>query len=113
MPSEILKSRLEMYRQHRSRLRDVRDAEFKTGKPVRVRRDSGHDLYGLIASDESCPLTQLPVTLENGNTWWYELADCHAVRRDDCPPWLQRILKKDSVVSVRALHRHMKNEGAG
>lgn len=111
MPSELLKTRLEAFRKYRDWLKEARDAEFKIGKPVRVRRDSGQDLHGLIAYDESCPLTQLPVKLENGNTWWYELADCYNVRRDDCPAWLQRVLKKDSVVSVRALKAHMKNEG--
>lgn len=111
MASEILRTRLVSFRQSRDWLKEARDAEFKIGKPVRVRRESGHDLHGLIASDESCPLTQLAVTLENGNTWWYELEDCYTVRRDDCPPWLQRILKKDSTVSVRALTRHLKAEG--
>lgn len=60
---------------------------------------------------ESCPLTKLAVKLENGNTWWYEIEDCSAIRREDCPPWLQRVLKKDSTISVRALTRHMKDQG--
>lgn len=112
MPSELLRTRLASFRKSRDWLREARDAEFKVGKPVRVRRDSGHDLYGLVVFDGQCPLTQLAVKLENGNSWWYEVEDCYSVRRDDCPAWLQRILKKDSTVSVRALTRHLKNEGA-
>ena len=100
-----------MFRMYRDRLKAAVDAEFKIGNPVRVRRDSGSDLYGLVVNDENCPLTKLAVKLENGNTWWYEIEDCSAIRRDDCPPWLQRVLKKDSTVSVRALTRHMKDQG--
>lgn len=111
MATEILRTRLASFRKHREWLREARDAEFKAGSPVRVRRDGGHDLHGLVTVDAGCPLDQLAVRLENGNTWWYSLDDCYAVRRDDCPAWLQRVLKKDSVVSVRALTRHLKEQG--
>lgn len=111
MTSGILRARLAAFRKAAERLKEARDAEFKAGRAVRVNRESGHHLYGLVTTNDGCPLDQLAVRLENGNVWWYPLDDCHAMRRDDCSPWLQPLLKKDSVVSVRALTRHLKNEG--
>src|SRR6267154_399905 len=102
MATEILRTRLASFRKAQEWLKEARAAEFKAGRPVLVLHDRFRG-YGLVADSADCPLDQLAVQLENGNTWWYPLDDCHLVRRDDCPPWLQRILKKDSVVSVRAL----------
>ena len=102
MPTSILLSRLRLFESARDRLREARDAEFKVGRGVRVinERYSG---YGLIVADESCPLDQIAVKLENGNTWWYPVRDCHQVNRDTCPPWLQQLMKTESKMFVRRL----------
>lgn len=104
MPTQILLTRLTTYRKYREWLKEARETEFKTGRPVRVINERFNG-YGLVTTDENCPLDWLPVKLENNNVWWYPLEDCSLAKRDNCPPWLQRMLKKDSTVRVYPL-RH-------
>ena len=100
MATSILLSRLQRFQEARDRLREARDAEFRPGRGARVINDR-YNGYGLVVRDEGCPLDQIAVKLENGNTWWYPIEDCSLASRDSCPPWLQRKLievKSKSVV---------------
>lgn len=107
MPTQILMDRLRNFRHAEKKMREARDAEFAPGRAVRVisARFNG---FGWIVRDSGCPLDQLPVQLENGNVWWYPLEDCTLARRENCPAWLQNLLKKDSVVNIRKLTKHLK-----
>lgn len=102
MPTQILIARLRSFERARDSLRDARDAELKAGRGVRVvnERYSG---YGMIVGDNSCPLDQVAVKLENGNTWWYPVEDCSVANRDTCPPWLQRLMKVEAKTVIRQL----------
>lgn len=85
-------SRLRQYQTAKTRLTEAREREFPAGRGVRVVSDR-YNGYGMIVDDDGCPVDQLAVKLENGNTWWYPLDDCSLTNRDTCPPWLQRLMR--------------------
>jgi hypothetical protein len=74
------------------RLQEARHREFPIGRGVRVVHER-YNGYGMIVEDGGCPVDQLAVKLENGNTWWYPLDSCSLANRDTCPPWLQRLMR--------------------
>ena len=92
MPSEILMSRYRQFQTAKERLIEACQREFPLGRGVRVAHERFNG-YGMIVADDSCPVDQLAVKLENGNTWWYPLDCCSLANRDTCPPWLQRLMK--------------------
>lgn len=102
MASAITTERLRQYRNARERLIEARQREFPVGRGVRVAHERFHG-YGLIVDDDGCPLDQLAVKLENGNTWWYELDTCSLASRDACPSWLQRLIKFESRSVIKRL----------
>lgn len=102
MATQLLMTRLRSYERVRDSLREARDVEFKPGRSVRVINERYHG-YGMIVADDSCPLDQIAVQLENGNVWWYPVEDCSIANRDSCPPWLQQLMKVESKSVVRRL----------
>lgn len=92
MPSAILMSRFRQYQTAKERLVEARHNEFPIGRGVRVVHER-YNGYGIIVEDDGCPVDQLAVKLENGNTWWYPLDSCSLAHRDTCPPWLQRLMR--------------------
>lgn len=92
MPTEIIMSCLRRFRTAREQLTEARQQEYPAGRGVRVVNER-YNGYGMIAEDDGCPVDQLAVKLENGNTWWYPLEDCSLANRDTCPPWLQRLIR--------------------
>ena len=95
-------SRLRQFQSARDRLMESRNAEFKPRRAVRVINERYHG-FGLIVHDETCPLDQIAVRLENGNTWWYPLDDCSLASRDSCPQWLQKLIQVESKSVVKRL----------
>ena len=73
-----VKAVVEAYVAARSDLLALRKARFPTGSWVRVSAEK-YDGLGRVVSDSQCPATQLPVELENGNVWYYDLTDCAPV----------------------------------
>jgi hypothetical protein len=59
----------------KNELTEWKDKTFPIGSKVYVNapRYIGD---GIVAKDSMCPMTQLPVKLENGNIWWYSLETC-------------------------------------
>lgn len=102
MATQILLSRVRLFQSARDHLREARDAEFKPMRGVRVINERYRG-YGLVVRDEGCPLDQVAVTLENGNTWWYPIEDCSLAPRDSCPPWLQKLMQSESKSVVKRL----------
>lgn len=94
MPSEIVMGRLRQYQTAKERLTEARQREFPVGRGVRVVHER-YNGYGMIVEDDGCPVDQLAVKLENGNTWWYSLDSCSLANRDTCPPWLQRLMRHE------------------
>lgn len=86
----------------RDRLVEARHHEFKPGRAARVINERYRG-YGLIVVDDGCPVDQLAVKLENGNTWWYPLEDCSIANRDACPGWLQKLMQVESKSVARRL----------
>lgn len=92
MATAILINRFRQYQTAKERLIEARQREFPTGRGVRVIHERFNG-YGMIVEDDGCPVDQLAVKLENGNTWWYPLDSCSLVDRNTCPPWLQRLMR--------------------
>lgn len=74
-----LQQLLAIYRETGRLLERDREQLFPRGCVVRVEHNRFTGL-GLVAYSEDCPLDQLPVLLESGNIWWYELETCQRVR---------------------------------
>lgn len=91
MPTEIIMSRFRQFQTARERLLEAKQREFPSGRGVRVVNER-YNGYGMIVTNDDCPVDQLAVKLENGNTWWYPLDCCSLANRDTCPPWLQRLM---------------------
>jgi hypothetical protein len=85
-------SRLRQFQTAKERLTEARQREFPAGRGVRVVHER-YNGYGMVVVDDGCPIDQLAVKLENGNTWWYPLDSCSLANRDTCPPWLQRLMR--------------------
>lgn len=109
MPTQILMTRLRSYERARDWLREARDVELKPGRSVRVVNER-YNGYGMIVSDESCPLDKIAVQLENGNKWWYPVEDCSVTNRETCPPWLQQLIKAESKATMRRLGTRKNSE---
>lgn len=92
MPTEILMSRFRQFQTAKERLLETKQREFPVGRGVRVVHER-YNGYGMIMADDGCPIDQLAVRLENGNTWWYPLDSCSLANRDTCPLWLQRLTR--------------------
>lgn len=63
------------YMQAQRRLAAEKLKWFPVGTLVAV--DSPrYEGLGVVVTDASCPLSKLPVRIENGNVWYYEVTDC-------------------------------------
>lgn len=109
MATAIIISRLRQFQTAKERLIEARRREFPSGRGVRV-VDERYNGYGMIVDDDGCPVDQLAVKLENGNTWWYSLDSCSLANRDTCPPWLQRLMGFESRSVVRRLEAQKAGE---
>jgi hypothetical protein len=74
-PGGDIKAVVDTYIAARANLQVLRKARFPTGSWVHVSAKR-YDGPGKVVSDSHCPATQLPVELENGNVWYYDLTDC-------------------------------------
>lgn len=113
MPTEIIMTRLRQYQTAKERLTEGRRAEFPSGRGVRVVHER-YNGYGMIVDDDSCPVDQLAVKLENGNTWWYPLDSCSLANHGTCPPWLQRLIKfeaRSAIVRKMVLRKELGRDG--
>ena len=63
---------IENYREHRDRLREAIDREYPFGAVVKVDHGNFHGI-GIVTRTSDCPLDCLPVLVESGNVWYYEL----------------------------------------
>jgi len=84
---------------------------------VRSGRYTGHGLINLKdGCPEKCPETQVPVLLENGNTWWYPADNVDESRkRNQWPGWIRRRKRVKRVKKVITLEQHsiLMNEAPG
>ena len=71
----MLNELLENYRRAEQALRLFRQSNYPTGTLVNVDAVKYHG-PGTVAADSLRPVTQIPVKLENGNVWFYDLKDC-------------------------------------
>lgn len=71
-----LRQLLENYRRAEQALRLFRQANYPTGKAVIVDAEKYHG-QGIVDADSLCPITKIPVRLENGNVWYYDMSDCN------------------------------------
>ena len=78
-PSDAIPLALaERYRNSVKALNEYRDDMFPKGEKVHVDTDRYRG-PGIASRDSGCPPDQLPVLLENGNTWWYPIERCWPV----------------------------------
>jgi hypothetical protein len=63
---------LATFRECGQQLQAVVDERFPVGCIVRVNNPRFHGI-GEVRGSDDCPLDKLPVLVESGNTWWYEL----------------------------------------
>ncbi len=77
------------FRRAESKLTAARAEMFPHHSIVRVDNPRFRG-FGVVALDHSCGPDQLPVILENGNIWWYDITTCE---REDgvVPDWVKRI----------------------
>lgn len=73
-----VRSVLENYRKATCALRRFRAETFPTGSRVRVDAVN-YEGFGVVDADSRCPITHLPVKLQNGNVWYYDLTDCYPI----------------------------------
>lgn len=74
-----------------ARIEDFKRTNFPHGTPVYCTAPSfkGHGI-SMGKSDGARP-DQLPVLLENGNTWHYPIEEIHRLKlRSECPRWIWR-----------------------
>ena len=83
------------YRQIGESLRAFSAKNYPAGTVVQVARPSGYFLQGFSHfPEDACPNDQLPVTLENGNVWWYGLETITIPEKSTWEPWVKREHRK-------------------
>ena len=95
--AELLPGLVSAFRQFQSDLRTLADEKWPVGCIVRVDNPRFHGIGEVRGSDE-CPADKLPVLVESGNTWWYELETI--VERVPVPLW-PRWIRQSKLRSLR------------
>ncbi len=73
-------------------LHEYRTARYKSGQFVRVHDGRFKGVGMVCAYSSEIPPTKLPVRLENGNTWWYDLESIvEIVAAKDAPRSVRRM----------------------
>lgn len=81
---------LATFRESRDGLQTFVDQRFPVGCVVRVDNPRFHGIGEVRGSDE-CPPDKLPVLVESGNTWWYELETIvERVPVREWPRWIRQ-----------------------
>lgn len=93
MSTAIKLSELWRFRTDAKSLEAFKDANFKSGTIVFLRRNDGRvDNYGLSAHpSDGCPPDMLLVRFENGNVWWKPLELVEPADIKTIPPWARRM----------------------
>ncbi len=90
-PSRVnLTDLLATFRECGQQLQAWADERFPVGCIVRVDNPRFHGI-GEVRGNDDCPLDKIPVLVESGNTWWYELdtiVERVPVRK--WPVWIRR-----------------------
>ena len=82
-----VRQELEIFRHARDYLHSYREHEFPPGAIVRF-----EEQYGIATMNDGCPPDQVPITFENGNTWWKPMEKCERVRDvKTIPPYVRRM----------------------
>lgn len=89
-PVDPLHEAVRMYREVRSKVAELKAERFKVGDPVKVdcSRFQGWGRVAFFGGD-SLEYDELPVVLENGNTWHYPVDACEPAA-EDAHPMIQR-----------------------
>ena len=79
------------YRELGESLRHFAAANYPAGTVVQVAQPNNSFLQGFSHfPEDDCSPDQLPVTLCNGNTWWYGLDTISVPLRSAWEPWVKR-----------------------
>lgn len=90
------------YRELGKSLRSFAAKNYPAGTVVKIARPGGYFLQGFSHfPEDACPNHQLPVTLENGNVWWYDLDAITAIPRSEWEPWVKREHRKRALRRAR------------
>lgn len=90
IPPLGLSGLLATFRECGQQLQALADERFPVGCIVRVDSPRFHGI-GEVRGNDDCPLDKLPVLVESGNTWWYELETIvERVPVREWPDWIRR-----------------------
>lgn len=57
--------------------------------------------YGIVVTEDGCPVEKISVQLENDNVWRYNLTDCVPVRRQEWPEWVKCRIRRFRTIETR------------